>query len=522
MAEAPKGATQGPAQQLYTRLESARRPYLDRARECAKLTIPSLLPPDGHSNHSKLYQPFQGSGARGVNNLSAKLLLALLPPNSPFFRLKIDPFTADKMAQEPDFKTKIETGLGKMERAVMDEVEGLADRVAIFELLKHLIALGNALFWAGEKSARVFRLDTYVVQRDPQGLVLHIVVKETVSPLSLDATLRQQIGAERDDTGEKNVEVFTHIYLKGEVYHQYQEVKGIRIPDTDATYPKDKTPWMPLRMIRVDGEDYGRSYVEEYFGDLKSLESLSRSIVEGSAAAAKVLFLVKPNGTTRQKTLAEAPNGAIREGNADDVSTLQMEKYSDFRVALETMNRIEERLAYAFLQNTAVQRQAERVTAEEVRYMAQELESTLGGIYSILSQEFQVPYVNRRMAVMQRAGRLPKLPKDTVKVAIVTGMEALGRGNDRTKLTIYIQTLSAALGPETVASILHPLDFAARLAASDGIDSKGLVKTQEEMAAEQQAQQQQQMMSMVTPEAMKAMGSMAVEGVKSKPKGPNG
>ena len=59
-------------------------------------------------------------------------------------------------------------------------------------------------------------------------------------------------------------------------------------------------------MIRVDGEDYGRSYVEEYLGDLVSLEGLTKAIVEGASASAKTLFMVSPNGTTRAKALAES------------------------------------------------------------------------------------------------------------------------------------------------------------------------------------------------------------------------
>ncbi|WP_416142518.1 portal protein [Escherichia coli] len=43
--------------------------------------------------------------------------------------------------------------------------------------------------------------------------------------------------------------------------------------------------------------------------------------------------------------------------------------------------------------NSAVQRTGERVTAEEIRYVASELEDTLGGVYSILSQELQLPLV---------------------------------------------------------------------------------------------------------------------------------
>ena len=111
-----------------------------------------------------------------------------------------------------------------------------------------------------------------------------------------------------------------------------QDVKGIVIESSSGEYPIDKSPWLPLRYTRIDGEDYGRGFVEEYIGDLKSLESLTKAIVEGSAAAAKVLFMVNPNGTTRARTLAEAPNGAIVQGSDGDVSVLQLNKFNDFRV----------------------------------------------------------------------------------------------------------------------------------------------------------------------------------------------
>ena len=41
------------------------------------------------------------------------------------------------------------------------------------------------------------------------------------------------------------------------------------------------------RFNSVDGENYGRGRVEEFIGDLKSLNALSQVITEGSAAAAK-------------------------------------------------------------------------------------------------------------------------------------------------------------------------------------------------------------------------------------------
>ena len=240
----------------------------------------------------------------------------------------------------------------------------------------------------------------------------------------------------------------------------------------------------------MDGEDYGRGYVEEYLGDLKSLESLTQSIVEGSAAAAKVLFLVRPNGTTRVKTLAESPNGAIVTGDDQDVSTLQLGKAQDFGIASQTIQMLQTRLSRVFLMNASIRRDAERVTAEEIRTARQELEIALGGVYAILSQEFQLPLVEILMNRMQKQNRIPKLPDDGLKPLIITGVEALGRGEDLNKLGVFLQSL-APLGPEVLQE-LNISDYISRLAGSLGIDTEGLIKTEEQKQLEQQAAQAQQ------------------------------
>lgn len=483
------------AQGLYERLKADRDPFMLRARDCSKYTIPTLIPPEGHSHATKYFTPYQGVGARGVNNLASKLLLSLFPPNSPFFRLQIDDFTLEQLTQQPGMRADVEKGLNKIERAVQSEIEAGAVRVSAFEGMKHLLVGGNVLLYLPDEGGmRVFPLDRYVVQRDPMGMVLDIVVKESSSPSALPEDVRAMLTADGKDTdkgADKTVDIYTHVSRKDGKWHVHQEVKGQMVPGSKGTYPIDKSPWIPVRFIKVDGENYGRGYVEEYLGDIKSLEGLSQAIVEGSAAAAKVLFLVNPNGTTDSDTLAEADNGDFATGNAQDVTVLQLEKYNDFRVALETVNRIEERLAFAFLLNSAVQRNGERVTAEEIRYMANELESALGGIYSILSQELQLPVVNRIMFAMERKGKLPALPKGTVKPVIVTGMEALGRGNDLTKLEAFIQPLLKV--PDLLGRI-NMGDYLTRRGTALGIDMDGLIKSEEDLLREQQQAQMMQMM----------------------------
>ncbi|MGD9729451.1 MAG: portal protein [Candidatus Melainabacteria bacterium] len=511
----------GSAEARYRELEPKRSVYLERAREVSKLTIPSLLPPSGQTDTMRLETPFQGVGARGVNNLASKLLLALLPPNSPFFRLKIDDFTLGQLQNtDPALKTELESGLSRIEQAVMTEIETSADRVAVFEVLKHLLVAGNVLMdMSRDDGMRVFHLDRYVVQRDPMGHVLEIIIHETLAPVALPENIRKLI-TDRMDSSEKTVNLYTWIKRTDKQWTISQEVKGIVIPESKGTYPLDRCPFIALRGNRIDGEDYGRGYVEEYLGDLKSLEGLSRAIVEGSAAAAKVLFLINPNGTTRAKTLAESPNGAIREGNAEDVTVLQLQKFNDFRIAYEQMGRIEERLSYAFLLNSSIQRNAERVTAEEVRFMARELEDALGGLYSILAQEFQLPYVRRKIHQMEKVKKLPSLPRDSIKPMIITGLEALGRGHDLNKLDVFITGLANTLGPEILAQYMNLDDYISRRATAIGIDTKGLIKTKEEIAAAQQSAQQQSMLSQFGPEVVRQIGGVVQKGVSNVPQQP--
>ena len=504
----------GTAEARYHQLEQTRQSYLDRARDCSELTIPSLIPQDNHNETSDLYTPFQGIGARGVNNLASKLSLALMPPNSPFFRFMVEPYTLKDLAQDEAARTQIEQQLGEYERAVMSEIETSGDRVAMHEALKHLIIGGNVLLQVGPEKTRVIHLDSYVVSRSPNGEVLEIVVVEHVSPNALDKATAANISGKLEGD-EKTVEVYTHVERKNEFFTVYQECKGTMVSGTKGKYKKANVPFLPLRFSRIDGEDYGRGFVEELLGDLRSLEALSQAIVEGAAAAAKVLFLVNPNGTTRMRTIAQAENTAIIEGNRNDVSVLQMDKFNDFKVAYQAMQTIEERLSQQFMLQSSVQRNGERVTAEEIRYLAGELEDTLSGIYSILSQEFQLPYVNRKIDVLTKAKKLPKLPDNVVKPTIVTGMEALGRGHDLRKLDMFIQGMTQALGPQVLQQYVNLQDYIKRRATALGIETEGLIKTPEQIAQEQQQAMQAQMMQQAGPsaiqEGVKALGNSYVE-----------
>lgn len=494
----------------YEQLQSDRQHFIDRADKAAKLTIPTLFIRDTSSTKNmKVKDPAASTGARGVNTLASKMVLSLLPMNTPFFKLNVDLLALKEEGQDEQ-RVEIEKGLGTIERAVLRDIENSGDVTTAFEMLKHLIVVGNALLFVGAEGSRMFDLNKYVVVRDPQGKVMEIVVCEETAPTALsDEQKALSVQDQNSQSNDKSVKVYTHIKFADRRVTWHQEVFGKKVLGSEGDVPEEGNPWIALRFMRIDGEDYGRSYVDMYLGDLESLEVLVTAVRDAAVSASKVLWLVRPNGTTNPKVVASAPNNSVRTGSAEDVTVLRMDKGSDLRIAENLIGQIKQQLAYAFMINAEVMRDAERVTAEEVRFVAQELDDSLGGLYSLLSKEFQTPYIHRRLHLMRKANRIPKLPS-IVDPVIVTGFAALGRGHDRDKLMRFAKTLVDLYGPQELPKYINVDELNSRLAVADGIETQGLLITAETRAAnEAQSQQQaqsQQMIEKLGPEVLRQAG----------------
>ena len=490
------------ARQRYNELSSHREQFLDVAYDCAELTIPTLLMRnEGDALYQSFQTPWQSVGAKGVTTLSSKLMLGLLPPSTSFFKLQLDD---SKLGVEipPEAKSELDLTFAKIERMIMESIAASTDRVQIFAALKHLVVTGNALVYMAQDGMKVYPLNRYVVERDGNGSVVEIVTKERVSKKLLG--LPELSDGPNDDEkgdykGTKDVDVYTCVKLNDNGWRWHQEANDTILPDSVGKAPKDKTPWLPLRFVTVDGEDYGRSRVEEFLGDLKSLEALMQAIVEGSAAAAKVVFTVSPSSVTKPASLANAGNGAIIQGRPDDIGVVQVGKTADFQTAYQMINMLEKRLAEAFLVLSV--RQSERTTAEEVRMTQMELERQLGGLFSLLTTEFLIPYLNRKMHTLTRSKQIPSIPAGLMKPTIVAGINALGRGQDREALVQFITTVAQTMGPEALAQYMNPDEAIKRLAASQGIDILNLVKSMDERQAEQEQAMQAQQMQSLTDQA---------------------
>ena len=505
------------ARNEYNKLSTNREQFLNIAYDCAELTIPTLLmrnekPPA----YQEFKTPWQSVGAKGVVTLSSKLMLGLLPPSTSFFKLQLDD---SKLGVEipPEAKSELDLSFAKIERMIMEAIAASTDRVQIFSAIKHLVVTGNALLYMGKEGIKMYPLNRYVVERDGNGEVTEIVTKEKIArehlPPGMDIKQPNEPMDDSTSSQGKDCDVYTCIKSTKKGWTWWQETHDVLIPGSEGKAPLGKSPFLPLRFVTVDGEDYGRSRVEEFLGDLKSLEALMQALVEGSAAAAKVVFTVSPSSVTKPQSLAQAGNGAIIQGRPDDIGVVQVGKTADFQTAYQLANVLEKRLAEAFLIMNV--RDSERTTAEEVRMTQMELEQQLGGLFSLLTIEFLIPYLNRKMHTLQRNKQIPTVPKNLVKPTIVAGINALGRGQDRDALVQFVTTIAQTMGPEAMMKFINADEAIKRLAAAQGIDVLNLVKSMEEQQAEQQQAMQAQQMQSLTDQAGQLAGTPMMDPSKN-------
>ena len=480
----------------YKLLDGKRQAVLATARENSKLTIPSVFPDENAGENTELPQPNQSLGARAVNNLTAKVLLALFPPNEAFFKFQIPDHVIEELGEDAE---NIDASLQIVEDRVVDRIESINLRPVMNQAIKQLVVVGDCLlFMDSDYKTKLFRLNDYVLKRDPMGDVHKIVIKETV----LTSTLSEETIAacNVDVKDEAEVDVYTGVFYTKDKAKYHQEINNRKVPDSEGNSSRANCPYIPLRWQAVDGRDYSVSIVDEYIGDLISFDGMSEALNNFAAIASKIVYLVKPNSTTDVDEVAGAESGDFVIGNTDDIDALQLEKYGDFQVVKAVMDELKMRLSQAFLMTTGNIRDAERVTREEIRLVAQELEDVLGGVYTVLAEELQGRLVNRLMFLMTRKGEIPRLPTKAVSPVIITGFDALGRGHDVNRLRSFFMDLQQTLG-EQIMQEFNPRIAVQLFATGYGMIQEvgSMLKTQEQKEQEMQQAMASQIAQQAAP-----------------------
>ena len=503
----------GTAQSWYTTNVTTRESLEGEWRDCSQLTLPYVFPVEDQDESAVLPSPYNSVGASGVNTLASKLLLALIPPTGVFFRLLPDKKVVEDV--DPKEMKRLDGELAQVEKDVVEYINQKAMRVPIYEAIKLVVITGNAMLYkVPNGSFKVFSPYQYVVQRDYVGNVLTSCIKEKMDKKALPTKVLEQLKTAEGDTPttEKSteaetVDVYTMIVRENmNSYKVWQEINGLIIEGTEKKYTEEKLPYIILRWSTVNNENYGRGLVSQYLGDLRSLEGLTQTIVEGAGVAAMHLFGLRPGSTLKVEDLNNAGNGEFVLGDLErEISTLQVNKGADLQVPMNLIAQLEQRLAKAFMLMGGQIRDSERTTATEVRATAAELEATLGGVFSVLAAEFQAPMIRLILQELE-----PDVLKFTVP-SVTTGISAISRERDFTNLNTMLQSI-AQLGPDVIAQYLDIPAYLTQVATSLGMDANQIVKSPERIQQEQQAQQQ----AMMAEQQQQVEGQMAIDNNKQQ------
>jgi len=520
----------------FQKLDARRSNKLLRARDCARLTVPTLFPREGFTESMDLPDVFSSMAARGVMSLASRIVSAMYPLNQqPFFTFEPDMKFIPEGADINDMLAS----LSRLDKKIMNKLSHTNLRQELFVLMQHLIVLGDALFEIQDDySFRVHRLDHFVVQRYPDGRIKKIILREWVDPEAIpdewyapleeagmkyeednDAdynSFQTSINGMNNAPSRNHKPFYTYVEWEPErnVWECKKEYCGVIVDEGEFTI----CPYIPQSWSRIAGEDYGRSLVEEHIGDIRTLEALTKSLVEAAMANSEHRIGIDPNGITEVDDLLDSQNGDFVAARQADVFSIQLLRQIDLGPMAAIRQDIQASLGKVFLLASAMQRDAERVTATEIRAMAQELDQSLGGIFSGIAQSIQIPIVKRTVILMSKDKlidpQIVRLIQDDgiLSLKVRTGLEALNREIESSLLATWA---SMTMNNQALANYIDQYGFLIRMTTAMGLESAGLVKTPQQLQAEQQQAAEQSMQAMMAQQMVSSVGNIAEAGAQA-------
>lgn len=490
---------------FYTSKLGDRRPYEDRAQAISQVSLPYVFRVEGADGGTDLFKSVsQSFNGRQINNLKAKMGMALLPPATSSFRLKPDALAMVELFQGNEAAVeKVRQQLSLNTDAINSEIENQQIRSSLFDMLLQQIVVGSVIIEKNyRKGITIFPLRSFVVDLDSQGEPLAMCIVEKLKMLPEGIVPKET---------KEEYDLYTLLALDKDTnkWIMKQDIDGEMVGKEQSFSDYDDLPFRYFGWNWLQGDAYHRPFAEDYFPDMEQVDKLARLNTEGSIISAKTVIMVNQRGgRTRKSDLVTASNGGVIDGSAEDVTAFQLNKNFDFQVSNEREAVLKRELMANFLDTGSVQRDAERVTAEEIRVMAQQLEaSTLAGVYSKMALKWSKWIVTKVMNELN-------IKFEAVDVDVLTGLDALGRSQEAQKQDGFMQRITAL----QLNHWIKESEVIQRYASFDGINTVGLIKTTQEVQEEQAAAAKQQSEQLAAEELSKASGKGAGEALTGQGK----
>lgn len=496
----------------YSGMKGKREVFLSRVKSLVKLTLPALFnDSEETTDQGQAYTQngWQSLGAQGHNHLANKLVMTWFPPQRSFFKLTFTDEAKADLLSAGISDTDLMQQLSSAEQRCRLYHEQIQGQLAWTTAAKHLIGAGNAMLYAPDGENLVcYPMDRYVVKRSKSGRVLKMIMEEEKSFSEFDESVKAIISSKTPGCKPSDsIKVYTCMKWDGKSskYIVWQEVVEVKVGQ-EYRVSEENNPFIILVWDRLYGEDYGRGLLEVVAGDLFVYGFLSKAIAKGCALMSEIKFLVRRGSATSPEEHAKAETGDYLWGDKEDIHVVQLEKYGDFQAVTQVMEIYARRIGQAFLLQSAIRRDAERVTTLEIRQDAMELETSLGGAYSQIAASGQLPYAR---LLLKRTNF--KLDSTDAKPIILTGIESLGKAGDLDKLAQFSEMMAIPNGWSPAAqSRIKWSSYMVMIAANLNMETPWLM-TEKEFAAAQKAAQEAEQQQALTEAATKAAPQIAKE-----------
>lgn len=494
--------------QAYQDMKSKRGQFEDRALHYASLTIPTIMSSQSGEHDVSSQHGWQGVGAQCVNYLANKLAITLFPAQQSFFVLDVNEEGEKLLTEKGYTKTELASTFAKITKRTMKLAEESAFRTALVEAFKHLLITGNVclrLPQSEDESMQAIPITHYGVRRDRSGNILDFCLMEKKALSTFTPEVQQQIRNAKSPQKLKkddDITFYTRVEREGDGFYKVTQSADELQVGKVSRVKKDKVPFLPITWRRNYGEDYGRGLVEDQAGDFFIIKFLSEAQARGMALMSDVKFLVRPGSLTDINKFMKARTGDVLFGVEEDIHILQLGKYADFTPIASVLEEYRQRVGQVFMLASLIRRDAERVTAYEIRSDALELEQGLGGAYSLFASTLQTPLAIWYLG-LNNSAILSK-----VALTITTGMSALGQMAELEKLQQLSELL--VLPSQWSPQFQQQLDSDKYLKwtlAQLSFDAP-FFKDPETVAKEQEEDQNNQLANNAEAEAAKALPSI--------------
>lgn len=502
-------------------LDSQRVGLMETKRECAALTIPTVLPPEDYDGNSSLNSPYCSVPGNGCVSISARISGTMLPLNGDrFFSIDITGLDAQR---ELDLLNKQDPGLYVQAKQRMSEIEAQIHapfytsnyRAALFTLIEHLAIVGDAtLRMDDDGTYSVHTLDQYVVRRTPNGDLRVLIIREWVDPNLLPDEL-SGVDPDANASGDRKVDANQALEA---FYTKIEKKKGKWVVTKEFRNKKRKAgtyevlPYIVCRWVEVPNKPYGRSLVEENLGTIRSCETLCKCLLDVQIAMSQYRMGVNPAGITKVEELAKSENGDFVPARPEDVFSIHAElqgQAQSIQQALESYYTI---LGKIFLMDSYVQPQKERVTAYQSAVFAEETQRAIGQPLTGLFNSIQPQVVRRQMEIMKKNKELDEkfvsmIDNKTLSIKIRTGLEQLAKDITNQKLVGMVQLMLNL--PEPAQEVVDWAGLLRSIWYTSNMDHKGIILSEEEVNKRRQEKSQMETNAMAQQQMIASAGKIA-------------